>query len=139
MSLSENGCCAVSQQTLTALKWLFYSYSPSVWKRNDSCIPGALFSLSYIMLDTICCGCYYKYVMLFTFSLKTCINISKLTIVQIASFSFRFLLTNCMIIYLYTTSFQNVDDEEYGGMGEILKEGMMSSFATFMVSLVSTV
>ena len=44
-----------------------------------------------------------------------------------------------MIIYLYTTSFQNVDDEEYGGMGEILKEGMMSSFATFMVSLVSTV
>ena len=77
--------------------------------------------------------------MLFTFPLKTCINISKLTIVQIASFSFRFLLTNCMIIYLYTTSFQNVDDEEYGGMGEILKEGMMSSFATFMVSLVSTV
>lgn len=39
-----------------------------------------------------------------------------------------------MLVYLYTTSYQNVDDEEYGGMGEILKEGMMSSFATFMVS-----
>lgn len=46
----------------------------------------------------------------------------------------RFLLTNCFITYLYTTTYQNVDDEEYGGMTEILKEGMMSSFATFMVS-----
>ncbi|KAF6032417.1 C20orf24 [Bugula neritina] len=47
---------------------------------------------------------------------------------------FTFLLTNCFVVYLYTTSYQNVDDEEYGGMTEILKEGMMSSFATFLVS-----
>ncbi|XP_067950181.1 GEL complex subunit OPTI-like [Watersipora subatra] len=45
-----------------------------------------------------------------------------------------FLLTNCFLVYLYTTTFQNVDEEDYGGMVEILKEGMMSSFATFLVS-----
>jgi hypothetical protein len=37
-------------------------------------------------------------------------------------------------VYLYFTSFQKVDEEEYGGMTEILKEGLMTSFATFLVS-----
>ena len=50
-----------------------------------------------------------------------------------ASYFCRFILTNLFLIYLYTNSFQNVDDEEYGGMTEIFKEGMLSSFATFLV------
>jgi hypothetical protein len=30
--------------------------------------------------------------------------------------------------------FQKIDDEEYGGTSEILKEGLMTSFAAFLVS-----
>ena len=31
--------------------------------------------------------------------------------------------------------FQKVDEEEYGGISEILKEGLMTSFSSFLVSL----
>ena len=31
--------------------------------------------------------------------------------------------------------FQQIDEEEFGGVWEILKEGFMTSFATFLVSL----
>ena len=30
--------------------------------------------------------------------------------------------------------FQRVNDDDYGGISEILKEGFMTSFATFVVS-----
>ncbi|KAI0207204.1 hypothetical protein LSAT2_008132 [Lamellibrachia satsuma] len=45
-----------------------------------------------------------------------------------------FFVINCLIIYLYYNTFQQVDEEEFGGVGEILKEGLMTSFATFLVS-----
>ncbi|XP_025115940.1 uncharacterized protein C20orf24 homolog [Pomacea canaliculata] len=45
-----------------------------------------------------------------------------------------FLLVNVAIVYIYSSSFQKVDEEEYGGIGEILKEGLMTSFSSFMVS-----
>lgn len=41
---------------------------------------------------------------------------------------------NAAVIYIYVSSFQNVDEEEYGGMWEITKEGFMTSFAGFLVS-----
>ncbi|PAA61642.1 hypothetical protein BOX15_Mlig012688g7, partial [Macrostomum lignano] len=44
-----------------------------------------------------------------------------------------FFLINCAAVYAYTCLFQGVDEEEYGGMGEILKEGLMTSFASFLV------
>ena len=31
--------------------------------------------------------------------------------------------------------FQKVDEEEYGGISEILKEGLMTSFSSFLVSI----
>ena len=40
---------------------------------------------------------------------------------------------NVAIVYIYSNSFQKVDEEEYGGMSEILKEGLMTSFSSFLV------
>ena len=37
-------------------------------------------------------------------------------------------------MYLYCILYQGVDQEEYGGAWELLKEGMMTAFAMFMVS-----
>ncbi|XP_022338191.2 GEL complex subunit OPTI-like [Crassostrea virginica] len=45
-----------------------------------------------------------------------------------------FFVFNLGIIYLYYNSFQKIDDEEYGGASEILKEGLMTSFAAFLVT-----
>ncbi|XP_071451030.1 GEL complex subunit OPTI [Hetaerina americana] len=45
-----------------------------------------------------------------------------------------FVLVNAGLIYLYFTSFQNVDEEEYGGSWELTKEGFMTSFAGFLVT-----
>ncbi|XP_058829970.1 GEL complex subunit OPTI [Topomyia yanbarensis] len=45
-----------------------------------------------------------------------------------------FALINCGIVYFYCTSFQSIDDEVYGGMWEIIKEGFMTSFACFLVT-----
>lgn len=45
-----------------------------------------------------------------------------------------FMLVNVAIIYIYNNSFQKVDEEDYGGMSEILKEGLMTSFSSFLVS-----
>ncbi len=46
----------------------------------------------------------------------------------------RFFAINTVIVYLYYSSFQRVDEEEYGGISELLKEGLMTSFSTFLVS-----
>lgn len=48
-------------------------------------------------------------------------------------FNFRFLLVNAGVIYFYVLNFQSIDEEEYGGMWEITKEGFMTSFAGFLV------
>ncbi|XP_058460207.1 GEL complex subunit OPTI [Malaya genurostris] len=45
-----------------------------------------------------------------------------------------FAIMNCAIIYFYCTSFQSIDEESYGGMWEIIKEGFMTSFACFLVT-----
>ncbi|XP_076109702.1 GEL complex subunit OPTI-like isoform X2 [Mytilus galloprovincialis] len=45
-----------------------------------------------------------------------------------------FLAVNVGIVYFYYNSFQKIDDEEYGGPSEILKEGLMTSFSTFVVA-----
>ncbi|KAK3086635.1 hypothetical protein FSP39_021253 [Pinctada imbricata] len=45
-----------------------------------------------------------------------------------------FFVFNLGLIYLYYNTFQKVDDEDYGGPTEILKEGTMTSFATFLVT-----
>ena len=44
-----------------------------------------------------------------------------------------FFLINCLFVYLYASMFQCVDEEEYGGYSEIVKEGLMTAFATFLV------
>jgi uncharacterized protein YpmB len=45
-----------------------------------------------------------------------------------------FFAVNVAIVYVYYNMFQKVDEEEYGGISEILKEGLMTSFATFIVT-----
>jgi len=47
-----------------------------------------------------------------------------------------FAIINCALVYVYAALFQQVDEEEFGGFGEILKEGLMTSFATFLVTWV---
>lgn len=46
---------------------------------------------------------------------------------------FRFVVVNAGITYLYFSNFQQIDEEEYGGMWELTKEGFMTSFAGFLV------
>jgi len=45
-----------------------------------------------------------------------------------------FLAINCLVVYLYFNTFQKVDEEEMGGITEILKEGLMTSFSSFLVA-----
>ncbi|XP_062544915.1 GEL complex subunit OPTI [Armigeres subalbatus] len=45
-----------------------------------------------------------------------------------------FALINCGIVYFYSTSFQSIDEEAYGGIWEVIKEGFMTSFACFLVT-----
>ncbi|BFZ19260.1 hypothetical protein BsWGS_22299 [Bradybaena similaris] len=45
-----------------------------------------------------------------------------------------FLLVNVAIVYIYYNSFQKAEEEEYGGAIEILKEGLMTSFSSFLVA-----
>ncbi|XP_071824154.1 GEL complex subunit OPTI-like [Apostichopus japonicus] len=44
-----------------------------------------------------------------------------------------FCAINAGVLYIYFTSFQQVDEEDFGGLWELTKEGFMSSFALFMV------
>lgn len=50
------------------------------------------------------------------------------------SLSSRFCLINAGVLYLYFSSFQQIDEEEYGGTWELTKEGFMTSFALFLVT-----
>ncbi|KAK8768392.1 hypothetical protein V5799_015145 [Amblyomma americanum] len=43
-----------------------------------------------------------------------------------------FFCINVVLVYGYTSSFQKVDDEEYGGVWELVKEGFVTSFAGFL-------
>jgi len=45
-----------------------------------------------------------------------------------------FLAVNTVITYIYFNTFQKVEEEEYGGITEILKEGLMTSFSSFLVA-----
>ncbi|KAJ3663514.1 hypothetical protein Zmor_007769 [Zophobas morio] len=45
-----------------------------------------------------------------------------------------FVIVNAAVIYFYFSSFQCVDEEEYGGAWELTKEGFMTSFAGFLVT-----
>jgi hypothetical protein len=44
-----------------------------------------------------------------------------------------FFAVNAGVVYLYCTVFQSVDEEEFGGLWELLKEGFFTSFAMFLV------
>ncbi|OXU25542.1 uncharacterized protein RAB5IF homolog [Nasonia vitripennis] len=45
-----------------------------------------------------------------------------------------FVLVNAGSLYVYFSSFQQVDEEEFGGAWELTKEGFMTSFAGFLVT-----
>lgn len=45
-----------------------------------------------------------------------------------------FLAVNVCVVYGYCILYQRVEEEEYGGTWELLKEGFMTSFALFLVS-----
>lgn len=45
-----------------------------------------------------------------------------------------FVIVNAGITYIYFSSFQQIDEEEYGGVWELTKEGFVTSFAGFLVT-----
>ncbi|KAL1518280.1 hypothetical protein ABEB36_001924 [Hypothenemus hampei] len=45
-----------------------------------------------------------------------------------------FIVINAVVLYLYYSNFQGVDEEEYGGPWELTKEGFITSFAGFLVT-----
>ncbi|XP_067137642.1 GEL complex subunit OPTI [Centruroides vittatus] len=45
-----------------------------------------------------------------------------------------FCIVNAICVYVYSSNFQKVDAEEYGGIWELIKEGFMTSFAGFLVT-----
>nr|CAG4648434.1 EOG090X0M4M [Moina brachiata] len=45
-----------------------------------------------------------------------------------------FALVNAGLLYVYFSSYQSVDEEEFGGAWELTKEGFMTSFAGFLVT-----
>ncbi|XP_041986975.1 respirasome Complex Assembly Factor 1 [Aricia agestis] len=47
---------------------------------------------------------------------------------------FMFVSANAASLYVYVSNYQRVDEEEYGGMWEITKEGFVTSFAGFLVT-----
>lgn len=47
---------------------------------------------------------------------------------------YRFGIINCGIVYVYCINFQQIDEEDYGGIWELMKEGFMTSFAGFLVA-----
>ena len=46
---------------------------------------------------------------------------------------FSYLLLSALAVYIYFSIYQRVDEEEYGGTWELLKEGFMTSFSLFLV------
>lgn len=46
----------------------------------------------------------------------------------------RFVAINGVGVYLYAIVYQAQDEEEYGGAWEVMKEGMLSSSAFFVVN-----
>ncbi|TEA34194.1 hypothetical protein DBR06_SOUSAS2710063, partial [Sousa chinensis] len=44
-----------------------------------------------------------------------------------------FFLINADVLHLYFSDYLQIDKEEYGGMWELTKEGLMTSFVLFMV------
>merc|ERR1712154_325184 len=44
-----------------------------------------------------------------------------------------FAAINAGLLYLYFSGYQSVDEEEYGGVWELTKEGFVTSFASFLV------
>ena len=40
---------------------------------------------------------------------------------------------SCASVYVYCNLYQQIDEEEFGGLWELLKEGFMTALATFLV------
>lgn len=74
---------------------------------------------------------YVEIKIFFSFKFKAAHEIN-LPSIKICIYS-RFCLLNVLSLYTYTTAFQKVDDEEFGGTWELIKEGFMTSFASFLV------
>jgi len=48
---------------------------------------------------------------------------------------FRFFLINCTLVFIYVSRMHKIDEDDFGGILEIVKEGLFTAFAVFLVSL----
>ena len=53
--------------------------------------------------------------------------------------SARFFAASVVLVYVYHSLFHGIDEEEFGGLWELAKEGMMTSFALFLVRKMSLI
>lgn len=65
---------------------------------------------------------------------RTCLVSGLQKVVTVAIVSGRFAGVNSGLVYVYFSSFQSVEEEEFGGAWELTKEGFLQSFAGFLVS-----
>merc|ERR1712002_448277 len=49
-----------------------------------------------------------------------------------------FLALNCALVYVYVSKWQHIDEDEFGGLAEIVKEGLFTAFACFLVCWIIT-
>eukprot|EP00002_Diphylleia_rotans_P018661 TRINITY_DN3611_c0_g1_i1.p2 TRINITY_DN3611_c0_g1~~TRINITY_DN3611_c0_g1_i1.p2 ORF type:complete len:115 (-),score=32.04 TRINITY_DN3611_c0_g1_i1:238-582(-) len=49
-----------------------------------------------------------------------------------------FFVASVLFVIVYTTKFLGIYEDDFGGRGELVQEGMMPAFAAFMVSWIIT-
>ena len=50
-----------------------------------------------------------------------------------------FCVLNCGAVVVFVNRFKSIDDEDYGGVMEIAKEGFMTAFSSFMVGILELI
>jgi len=49
-----------------------------------------------------------------------------------------FFVINCAIVFLYVSRQSKIDEDEFGGIQELVKEGLFTAFAVFLISWIMT-
>jgi len=45
-----------------------------------------------------------------------------------------FLVINCALVYIYVSRQTKIDEDDFGGIQELVKEGLFTAFAVFLIS-----
>ena len=48
-------------------------------------------------------------------------------------------MINCALVYIYVSRQTKIDEDDFGGIQELVKEGLFTAFAVFLVSLIFSI